>query len=168
MFCGYETYDQYLLSSEWREKREKALEEQGRRCCICGATDNLHVHHLAYVEVDGRDMSPVRVLCQSCHKRVHASSDYITGKFGIIIEALFSAVIADTMAVLWKGNIPAGSTTRLKGILVDEFKRSQGLPATLAPAIYKANFFPNKPETQFDRFMNTATDVWNLNNGGSE
>ena len=163
MFCGYETYEQYLKSPEWEAKRLRAMEEDGHKCCICGSADNLQVHHLNYKEFEGCDISQVRVLCRSCHEKVHASTGYINGRFGIILSTLISSVLADVMAVLWKGNIPPGMTTRLKGILLAEFERTYVWSGHLAPTIYKAYHNNRHPSMQFDDLISTTTDVWNLN-----
>ena len=168
MFCGYETYDEYLLSPEWRAKREKVLDEQGRMCCICGSTDNIHVHHTKYEEIDGVDVSPCRVLCGECHKKIHASSDYINGRFGVAIAGLWDAIIANTMLVLWKGEIPLGNTTRLKGLLLAEYERNgkHGCPTgVFAPAIYKSKHCSRQPDKQFQEVFDNATKVWNLYEG---
>lgn len=167
MFCGYETYELYLRSPEWDKKRREALEEGGNRCCVCGGTDSLQVHHLSYRELGGVDISPVRVLCKACHEKVHASSEYIKGRYGMVLDALMSAVLADTMAVLWKGRIPPGSTTRLKGILLSEVERTFSWSGHDAPAFYKAHHSDNRPDAHFNNLIETATKVWNLDNGES-
>lgn len=161
-FCGYETYEKYLQSPEWAAKREVALEGSEHKCCICGTTEPLQVHHLEYTEFEGKDVSQVRVLCKSCHEKVHASAQYITRRYGLVLESIVSAILADAMAVLWKGAVPSNSTTRLKGILLKELERTSTLSGHDAPAIYKAHLSPNRPTRQFDELIEMTTDVWNL------
>lgn len=164
-FCGYETYELYLDSDEWKAKRKEALEEAGNKCSICGSTDHLQVHHLSYEELEGKDISQVRVLCKSCHEKVHASGGYVQGRYGMVLQTLMSAILADAMAVLWKGQIPPGNTTRLKGYLLKEFERTFVWSGHDAPAIYKANHSDSHPDRQFNSLIDMTTKVWNLHKG---
>ena len=168
MYCGYETYEQYLQSPEWREKKEEVFAEWGRRCCACGSEENLHVHHMDYIWADGKDKSQCRPLCGKCHRLVHATPEYITGRFGAAIRGLFDAIIANTMLVLWKGDVLPGSTTRLKGLILAEYERTGGIKQRVggnAPAIYKANFSRNVPDRDFRELIDNTSMVWNLTKG---
>lgn len=164
-FCGYPTYEAYLQSHKWSKKREAALKEADYKCSICGGKDNLQVHHLSYKEVEGEDVSQVRVLCRPCHEKVHASVEYVQGRYGMILQTLMSTILADAMAVLWKGQVPSGSTTRLKGYLLKEFERTFVWSGQEAPAIYKMHHSGNHPDAQFNKLIETTTKVWNLHGG---
>jgi len=69
------TYRWYLTSKDWQQKRRKKLNRCGgtrKRCAICGATEQLDIHHLRYE----RDLTAVkqcdlRVLCRTCHDVAH-------------------------------------------------------------------------------------------------
>ena len=69
------TYQDYLNSPDWHQKRRQKLGRKGgtrRRCAICGSTQRLDVHHLIY----RRDLtktlqSDLRVLCRRCHDVTH-------------------------------------------------------------------------------------------------
>lgn len=64
-----ETYDTYLWSPEWREKRSVVLARcEGR--CGCGepATE---VHHLTYENVFEEQPHQLLAVCRMCHARYH-------------------------------------------------------------------------------------------------
>lgn len=41
-------YSEYLISNQWKEVRELALERAKGRCQICGSSRDLDVHHNTY------------------------------------------------------------------------------------------------------------------------
>ena len=41
---------------------------KGKKCEICGSTNNLDLHHTDYKEVN---LNTIRVLCRKCHKSIH-------------------------------------------------------------------------------------------------
>ena len=61
-------YEKYIISPEWRKKRERALELLGRKCNKCGCENNLQVHHLNYDNLYYESTCDVEILCTSCHK----------------------------------------------------------------------------------------------------
>jgi|SRR5262245_29505257 len=64
-------YDQYLLTSEWQEKRRQALERADCRCQLCYSPDQLNVHHRTYKRRGNEDIGDLTVLCRVCHERFH-------------------------------------------------------------------------------------------------
>lgn len=67
------TYDDFLRSEYWQRVRLAKFEQAGRECHRCGATTNLHVHHLTY-EHNWRELDyldDLRVLCFTCHSAAH-------------------------------------------------------------------------------------------------
>jgi len=56
--------------------RREVLERDGRRCQICGKSENLHVHHIQALGMGGseeRDVAENMItLCAECHDKVHA------------------------------------------------------------------------------------------------
>lgn len=69
-------YKQFLVSDFWQEAREMALSRAGRRCQLCNADSNLHVHHRTYEHRGWEDenLSDLTVLCADCHERYHTSN----------------------------------------------------------------------------------------------
>lgn len=68
-------YKLYLLSEEWRKKREEAFLCYGRLCLVCKAENKLHVHHKTYTNLGNELMEDLAVLCESCHDRLHTDFD---------------------------------------------------------------------------------------------
>lgn len=67
-------YRQQLLDERWKKKREQVLEHKGRKCEMCGATQNLQIHHKRYIY--GKyaweyKMKDLLVVCGCCHQKVH-------------------------------------------------------------------------------------------------
>ena len=67
------TYDQYLKSFHWKNiKRAYYSSRAPKNCFICGATENLNLHHRTYKhlwkEIIGTHLN---VLCRKCHLDVH-------------------------------------------------------------------------------------------------
>lgn len=78
-------YREYLASPHWHYTRRVALERAGHRCQACGTTHKLHVHHRSYQHLGDEHDDDLRVLCRTCHDRVHAlpqplpkATDYVT------------------------------------------------------------------------------------------
>lgn len=52
--------------------RSKVFEKQGRRCRLCGTTDNLTIDHIRAVAIGGsNELSNLQVLCRSCNSKKH-------------------------------------------------------------------------------------------------
>lgn len=65
-------YDQFMASDEWRDIRTVILDIYDHHCAECGATEDLHVHHLTYDRFGGDElMTDLKVLCHSCHEKAH-------------------------------------------------------------------------------------------------
>ena len=63
-------YKAYLNSNKWKDIRANKL-FHNPRCYICRARKNLHVHHLHYENLGNETTHDLKVLCKSCHKKVH-------------------------------------------------------------------------------------------------
>ncbi|MEM7111900.1 MAG: HNH endonuclease signature motif containing protein [Chloroflexota bacterium] len=58
---------------QWNKNRKKALKRAKYRCEKCKSQMSLEVHHKKPVSKGGKDnLRNLQVLCQSCHKKVHA------------------------------------------------------------------------------------------------
>ena len=71
---GFETYQDYLASDFWKEKRDWILSCFENECQKCGSRKDLQVHHKNYNSVGNEKMRDLIVLCRKCHKEVHDGS----------------------------------------------------------------------------------------------
>ncbi|MEH2275419.1 MAG: replicative DNA helicase [Nostoc sp.] len=68
-------YYEYIDSQNWQEVRKLALQRSGRKCQICGAGNDLDVHHNSYDNLGNeRDhLEDLVVLCSDHHQLYHDS-----------------------------------------------------------------------------------------------
>lgn len=71
---AYDTYDDYLASDKWREKRQRVLQRDGFKCFACGSDVDLNVHHLTYERIYQERIEDLVTLCRSCHRAYHVVS----------------------------------------------------------------------------------------------
>lgn len=65
-----------MPTSRNAKEREKALQTHGRKCFICGATENIETHHVVPLSANGPDCaSNIIPVCHSCHMKIHHSKD---------------------------------------------------------------------------------------------
>lgn len=56
----------------WQEIRPLVLERDGHRCRECGATEQLHVHHVRkWQPGDLHEQDNLVTVCEPCHRRLH-------------------------------------------------------------------------------------------------
>ena len=66
-------------SARWRVARARALARQPR-CCRCGATTSLIVHHQDGLGMSGDnavEQSNLIVLCRTCHAHEHGTTNHV-------------------------------------------------------------------------------------------
>ncbi len=63
-------YQDYLKSDDWKKKR-RSKHKAGKKCALCMSGTELHIHHLQYRNLVDVEKNDLRVLCSSCHKKVH-------------------------------------------------------------------------------------------------
>ena len=68
-------YSAYLVSPEWKEKREKVLRRDGNKCRICGKKAS-QVHHLSYARLFAESLHDLVSLCDECHDLVGATVEH--------------------------------------------------------------------------------------------
>ena len=68
-------YSEYLISNQWKEVRELALERAKGRCQICGSSRDLDVHHNTYDNFgnEREHLEDLVVLCAEHHHIYHDS-----------------------------------------------------------------------------------------------
>ena len=64
-------YHEYLMSTEWAEKRQACLEYYDHHCSLCYDNEQLQVHHRTYERVYHESPSDLIALCDNCHKKFH-------------------------------------------------------------------------------------------------
>ena len=84
------TYEDQLLTWQWKEKREHIINRDFGICQKCMSSKNLNVHHKQYIP--GRmaweyaDYYLI-TLCNECHKKEHERGEIVVGDPDVIIEA---------------------------------------------------------------------------------
>jgi len=64
-------YKAYLLSDEWKAKREIVLKRDKYKCRACGSTKKLNVHHLTYKNIFNENPKELLTLCEHHHRLIH-------------------------------------------------------------------------------------------------
>jgi 5-methylcytosine-specific restriction endonuclease McrA len=63
-------YHKYLMSDQWKKKREEAFLAFGRACLRCGKPAT-SIHHKTYDRVYNEDVDDLEPICHACHKKEH-------------------------------------------------------------------------------------------------
>lgn len=70
-------YNEYLSSTNWKDKRREILEKKGSVCSFCFTNKKIQIHHCRYKDVRGKSVlnrerhGILFPLCASCHRRWH-------------------------------------------------------------------------------------------------
>ena len=68
----YASYQEYLDSSDWKQRRARILKRDKYQCSMCGTGMNLRVHHVRYPDVLGEESDDDLItVCDSCHEKIH-------------------------------------------------------------------------------------------------
>jgi len=74
------SYSELLRSVQWQEMRKKILKRDEYRCCNCGSSNGLEVHHRQYHKIKftgdfnkpwAYSMCDLVTLCSQCHQIGH-------------------------------------------------------------------------------------------------
>jgi 5-methylcytosine-specific restriction endonuclease McrA len=68
---GYDCYEEYLRSSEWKERRELVIKRDGGLCQACLSEQATEVHHLTYDQIFKEYLFDLVAVCRNCHERLH-------------------------------------------------------------------------------------------------
>lgn len=71
----WQAYNDYLNSPEWAHNRKKVIRRANGVCEGCLENPATEVHHLSYQHVGYEFMFELIALCNTCHERIHASSE---------------------------------------------------------------------------------------------
>ena len=100
---GFENYNEFLKTDEWKQIAQMVKERDGHKCVICGSTENLNAHHIGY-DGDCLDENDIVTLCNRCHECLHDG-----------IETMREAVSGGVYKML---------SEKLSDIVLDFYKRS--------------------------------------------
>ena len=66
-------YNDFLKTTYWKGVALAVKERDGKKCAICGGTDNLSAHHLTYRNHGDEihHLEDLQCVCQRCHERLH-------------------------------------------------------------------------------------------------
>lgn len=64
-------YREYLKTDHWIKTRQQARDYFKGKCCLCGKTKKLHVHHKSYENRGNETMDDLILLCSDCHAKFH-------------------------------------------------------------------------------------------------
>lgn len=76
-------YKKALQDQRWKDLRIVILKRDNYACVKCNAKENLHVHHIKYINGKQPWQVPnslLQTLCQTCHIKVHKNkpiSDFV-------------------------------------------------------------------------------------------
>jgi 5-methylcytosine-specific restriction endonuclease McrA len=68
---GFKSYQEYLVSELWQDKRKWILKVFENKCQNCGSKEKLEIHHKNYDSVGNENQHDVTVLCNKCHRGKH-------------------------------------------------------------------------------------------------
>lgn len=67
-----ESYQRYLASTEWQERRRLALQRDRNVCQGCHRARAVEVHHLTYEHIGKELLYELVSLCRECHETAHS------------------------------------------------------------------------------------------------
>jgi 5-methylcytosine-specific restriction endonuclease McrA len=68
--AGWPSYGAYLESEHWIALRARIFRRDQHRCCHCGSTRRLTVHHITYARLGSERLADLQTLCARCHQRL--------------------------------------------------------------------------------------------------
>lgn len=71
------TYEEYIKSDKWRQKRELVLSRDHNKCQTCLSDECLEVHHKTYDRLFNESLEDLITLCHDCH---HAITNVIRNR----------------------------------------------------------------------------------------
>lgn len=64
-------YNNYLLTAEWKDKRERVLDRDDYLCQACLKRRATQAHHLTYKRVFNEPLFDLAAVCDVCHRALH-------------------------------------------------------------------------------------------------
>lgn len=117
------SYDEYLKSPAWRERRDEVIKMNNNKCYICGSDKDLQVHHRNYNELYNEPYFDLDCLCRECHFKLHEEfAPSVLCSIGIIDN---DTIVDAFFEYYDPGIIIANHTPHIATILIDEIKRHE-------------------------------------------
>lgn len=79
LFLRSMKYNEQLRDGRWLQKKSEILSRDKYKCCRCGSTSNLNVHHKYYLSGKMAWEYPsdaLITLCETCHQATHDITPY--------------------------------------------------------------------------------------------
>lgn len=73
-----ETYDNYLLSEDWKNKKDILINIFWNKCECCDGTYKLQWHHGCYSKIWNEPLHHIFILCDNCHEEYHNNAPCIS------------------------------------------------------------------------------------------
>ena len=81
-------YRNYLMSDEWKKKREHRILFD-KQCQICGKPFDLNVHHMTYDNYPNELYTDLITVCKGCHAKIESQKEKPYYKsFGIVANLI--------------------------------------------------------------------------------
>ena len=64
-------YHEYLLTDDWKHRRDWIKSFWGHRCVLCYSMEDIQVHHRTYERLGREEMTDCVPLCSECHTKHH-------------------------------------------------------------------------------------------------
>jgi hypothetical protein len=69
--AGYDSYEAYCFSPQWRSTKARLCEVWGTSCCLACNAPRAVAHHIDYTRVFNERLGDLFLFCYSCHETVH-------------------------------------------------------------------------------------------------
>jgi len=69
-YKDFGSYNRYIKSDEWKQKRDQRIKLDKNKCKNCGSNIRLQVHHKDYCSFGIEDISDLVTLCDECHDKI--------------------------------------------------------------------------------------------------
>lgn len=64
-------YEDYLLSPQWKSKKEQVFNRSGGKCEVCEINEATTAHHLTYEHLCCEPLDELMAVCDFCHDVLH-------------------------------------------------------------------------------------------------
>ncbi len=68
---GYEYYEEYLKSDEWKKRRLLVFKRDGKTCQACLSEAATEIHHLTNDRIFSEPLFDLVAVCRPCHEKLH-------------------------------------------------------------------------------------------------